>query len=115
MVPLIRQCAGTVPFAATGATELMTVFGTGRAELGKDAALHATVGALALAILSVATARFSFFVSNSSKVLMPGCKPNTVPVIAPGSLGESAEVTSLPFSLTAARRMTALDPALTLI
>src|ERR1700741_3436311 len=112
MVPLIRQCAGTVAVAATGATDVTTVLGTGRAAAGKDDALQASAGALALATFRVATGSCrSLFDLKSSSVLMPGCRPTTVPVIAPASLGENAEVTSSPLSRTPARPMAAPEAA----
>ena len=115
MVPLIRQCAASVGVAATAVTEVITVFGTGSAALGNEAALQATAGAFALAILRMAAGCLSLFVLSSSNVLMPGCRPNTVPVIVPGSLRLNTEVTSWPFSRTLARSIAALVLALTAI
>jgi len=93
-VPLTKQCAGTVGVAATGVADVMTVLGTGSAEVGNEAVLHATTGAFALATLSVATGWPSLFVANSSNVLMPGTRPLTVPVFTPGWVSAKAEVTS---------------------
>jgi len=109
IVPLMRQCAGTkspceVVAAATGCAEVTTVLGTGKAEAGNDAVLHASTGALASATFSVAIGFFSLAFFSSSNVLMPGRRPVTVPLLAPAPLGESAEVTSWPFNSSVARR-----------
>jgi hypothetical protein len=115
IVPLMRQCAGTVAVAATGVTEVMAVFGTGIPATGNDAALHASAGVLARATRSVATECPWLFVANSSNVLMPGTRPPTVPVLTPGWLSVNAVVTSLPLSRTTARCTRAVESALILI
>ena len=89
--------------AATAVTEVIAVFGTGKAEAGNEAVLHVSTGALAFATLSDAWGFFSFAFFSSSNVLMPGKRPVTVPLIVPGPLGASAEVTSWPFSSSVAR------------
>ena len=115
IVPTTKQCAGTVAVAETGITELIAVFGTGIADAGKEAVLHASAGALAFATLSVAMGFFSLALRRSSSVLIPGSRPCTVPLIAPGPLGARAEVTSWPFRRTVARRIAELGVAVTLI
>src|SRR4051794_26533531 len=114
MVPMIRQCAGTVGVAATGAADVTTVLGTGSAEAGNESGAHATVGALASAIFTLATVFFSLRDLNTWKLLMPGCKPCTVPVMVPGPLGEKADVTFWPFSVTTTRSIADFGAAETL-
>src|SRR5262245_5274650 len=109
MVPMTRQCAGTVAVAATGVAEVTTVFGTGSAEAGKDAVLQAAAGALARATLSPAAASRPLRSLNTSRELIPGCRPTTVPSSTPGDVSASAEVTLCPFSRTTALRAALLD------
>src|SRR4051794_18700409 len=103
MVPLIMQCAGTVDVAATGVTVLTTVLATGRTACENASSEHAMPGATAFAILSTAAGSRASRVANTSTVLMPGTRPDTVPVSSPFAPGASDAVTLVPLSLTVAR------------
>ena len=87
MVPVTRQCAGTVGVAATGATDVIAVSGTGSTALAKAPALHASTGALARATFSLATARQRWHAQNFVG-LVEQCLKTYRPGISPSSLAD---------------------------